>query len=297
MKLIAPDYLPSFRCIAGACRHSCCVGWEIDVDEDSARRYQAMQGELGKKIRESIDWKNRCFILDEQERCPFLNQQGLCDLILAAGEESLCQICSDHPRFRNELNGRVEMGLGLCCEAAAELILTKEAPVTLITLEDDRETDDDDLPFLLFRQRLFALIQDRSKPVEQRVDALLSACQGDLPVDYAAWHDFLLKLERLDQAWETMLARLREPEKPLPGPMEIPLEQLMCYLLFRHLAPGMEDGRLRERAVACGILWKLLRRMLRDDLQEIARLFSSEIEYSDENMEAILEVIGEILPD
>jgi lysine-N-methylase len=34
MKLIAPDTYPEFCCIADRCRHSCCIGWEIDVDPD-----------------------------------------------------------------------------------------------------------------------------------------------------------------------------------------------------------------------------------------------------------------------
>ena len=35
MKLIAPDYYNKFSCIADKCRHSCCVGWEIDIDENT----------------------------------------------------------------------------------------------------------------------------------------------------------------------------------------------------------------------------------------------------------------------
>ena len=30
-----PDYFKEFSCIAGACKDSCCLGWEIDIDEDS----------------------------------------------------------------------------------------------------------------------------------------------------------------------------------------------------------------------------------------------------------------------
>ena len=37
MKIIAPNYYPAFRCIADKCRHSCCIGWEIDIDPTPAR--------------------------------------------------------------------------------------------------------------------------------------------------------------------------------------------------------------------------------------------------------------------
>ena len=28
-----PDYYKEFQCIADQCEHSCCIGWEIDVDD------------------------------------------------------------------------------------------------------------------------------------------------------------------------------------------------------------------------------------------------------------------------
>ena len=60
MKLIAPDYYPRFRCIADRCRHSCCVGWEIDVDEESLEKYAALPVELG----EEIGFKFVCYLLN-----------------------------------------------------------------------------------------------------------------------------------------------------------------------------------------------------------------------------------------
>ena len=35
---VVPDFYPEFACIASRCGHSCCVGWEVDVDEDSLER-------------------------------------------------------------------------------------------------------------------------------------------------------------------------------------------------------------------------------------------------------------------
>ena len=294
MKLIVPDYYPAFRCMAGDCRHSCCIGWEIDVDEDSMARFRHVEGELGRRLQESIDEENRCFRLGEDERCPFLNGEGLCDLIIGLGEESLCQICADHPRFRNFLAGRVEMGLGLCCEAAAELILTREEPMGFITLQDGPE-DETDGAFLQFRAKLLGMVQDRRLPMEQRVENMLGACGLSLEVDNIYWMEFLLGLERLDERWSGVLRRLAEPEQPVDSRWEIPLEQLMIYLLFRHLAGALEDGDVQGRVAYCGLIWRLLRRMLRDDLTELARLYSSEIEYSDENMDAILEKINDLL--
>lgn len=93
MKRVVPDYYADFACIAGACRHTCCVGWEIDIDPDSLRRYQAMPGEMGERLRSHIDIEETPhFRLTADERCPLLNTNGLCDLITAAGQDALCQI-------------------------------------------------------------------------------------------------------------------------------------------------------------------------------------------------------------
>ena len=123
MKQIAPSYYKKFKCIADKCKHSCCIGWEIDVDEQTDEYYKTVGGELGKRLGESIDRSTELshFVLSADERCPFLNKNGFCDIISALGEDALCQICADHPRYRNFYSDRTEIGLGLCCEAAAEL--------------------------------------------------------------------------------------------------------------------------------------------------------------------------------
>ncbi len=133
MKLIVPDYYKDFCCIAGRCRHTCCIGWEIDIDAESLKRFACIDA-----IRPHIEPGDiPHFRLLDGERCPFLNEDNLCDLILRHGEDILCQICRDHPRFRNFWTDRVEMGLGLVCEEAARLILTSPSPLRLEILSDD----------------------------------------------------------------------------------------------------------------------------------------------------------------
>ena len=125
MKIFAPKYYKKFKCIADKCRHNCCIGWEIDVDFDTFDFYSKTDGDFGERLRNSIDKTSDIphFILSENERCPFLNKKNLCDIIINMGQDCLCQICADHPRFRSFFSARQELGLGMCCEAAAELIL------------------------------------------------------------------------------------------------------------------------------------------------------------------------------
>ena len=163
MNVYVPDYYPSFRCIASACGHTCCAGWEIDIDDESLARYERMPGAFGERLRRSIGREGAPhFLLTADERCPLLNEDNLCELILHAGEGALCQICADHPRFRNYFSCRVEMGLGLVCEEAARLILSRPGPLRLIRLEGgaaETPTEDERLLFDV-RDRWLASIRE-----------------------------------------------------------------------------------------------------------------------------------------
>lgn len=77
------------------------------------------------------------FRLDAEERCPLLNDCNLCEVLLHLGEDKMAQICTDHPRYYEWFSDGREDGLGLCCEAAAELILAQTGAPTFDVTEAD----------------------------------------------------------------------------------------------------------------------------------------------------------------
>ena len=48
MELLKPDFYDAFVCIASRCRDTCCAGWEIEVDEETLKKY----GEGAGKFRQ-----------------------------------------------------------------------------------------------------------------------------------------------------------------------------------------------------------------------------------------------------
>ena len=294
MLTVYPNYYPAFRCIAGACRHSCCIGWEIDIDQDSLARYKAMPGPLGDRLRRSISAGDPPhFILGKGERCPFLNPCNLCDLILSGGEGLLCQICGDHPRFRNFLPGYTEIGLGLCCEGAAQLILSRTEPMTLLTEGEPEEADPDVQALLALRQQAFAIVQDRSLSIDRRMDKLLLLCGALEPGHPANWADVLLELERLDEAWTPMVEKLAAEGEtaPIPAVSDREWEQLLSYFLYRHFLTAYEDGDVGSKAGFAVLSVRLLRCLKglypQIELAELARMYSAEVEYSTENLDVL----------
>ena len=99
--MILPDFYDRFQCKADACQHTCCRGWDIDIDDVTADIYQHLDGPLGEAIRQHIaegpeGWH---FCLTADGNCPFLRPDGLCRLIREGGDDILCDICALHPRF------------------------------------------------------------------------------------------------------------------------------------------------------------------------------------------------------
>ncbi len=311
MKETAPGYYTEFRCIADKCRHSCCIGWEIDIDEDSLARYRQVKGEIGERLASCIEENEdgAHFVLNEHERCPFLNEKGLCDIYTALGKDALCEICTEHPRFRNFFADRTEIGLGLCCEAAARLILEQSEPFSLVTLFDDGEEEESDAFEEWLTDRRAALLNMiwQAESAAKACDALLAET-GLCFSKPADWVCRLGELERLDPTWETSLDALSQApedvwEESLPA-FDLPLRNLLAYFLYRHLA-GAESGReanlrvgfacLALRVVSALCVQKQRRTGQCDfaDLLEFARMYSSEIEYSEDNTQELLAIWGE----
>lgn len=306
MKIYAPDYYADFSCIAGKCRHSCCIGWEIDIDDKTFEYYKSISGEFKTRLDcgISIDGDVPHFVLLADERCPFLNENNLCDIILNLGEDKLCQICSDHPRYRNFFSDRTEIGLGLCCEAAGRLILLRKQKTHLVAIDDDGVDDlisSEEQMFFALRERLFDIAKNRLKSINDRILEILSVCNVTFPQKSAVeWADIYLNLEHLDLNWVDRLNELKQAEDivPVDNAWDIPFEQLLVYFLYRHTADSLYDGCFRERVAFAvlgihiiGMMFMAHGNIASDELVEIARLYSSEIEYCEENIRILLDVL------
>ena len=298
MKTKVPNYYKKFKCIADKCRHSCCIGWEIDIDSDKLDYYNSIGGKMGAILRENIEISPEPhFILKEGDRCPFLEENGLCRLICTLGEDSLCNICADHPRFRNFYENGIEMGLGLCCEEACRVILKEAEPFSVVG--DDFAYSDEEKYIVNMRNKLISHLQDRSVSIKKRLDTILGIADIDISYDsFKEWREFFLSLERLDESWTELLSSVKTNCFSCPDDnVSLPLEQLCIYFIYRHLPSTIYGGNLSAiigfSVLATIFIYTLSVSAIHryqafdDALCDVARMFSSEIEYSDENLEEI----------
>lgn len=266
MKTYAPSYYKDFHCIADRCRHTCCAGWDVDIDEDSLNKYKAMTGDFAGHLKKCIDFgEDPHFILTPDGRCPMLNEQNLCELILHEGEEALCQICRDHPRFRNYWTDRVEIGLGMACEEAARLILTQTEPLKLERIEDTDPEQEEELP------------EDEQYLMDIREELLAEA---------GALENCICKDPESDEEDRILRA---------PGD-SAPLARLMEYLIYRHIADALYDDRLEERIIFIRDTFFELAGQWTDgkieSLAEIVRSWSNEYEYDTDKIGDLLDKIS-----
>ncbi len=276
---LQPDFYDRFRCRAAACRHSCCKGWEIDIDENTLDLYQSLSGTWRKKMAAAIVYEESGahFRLTEEERCPFLQQDGLCELIRAFGEEALCDICALHPRFF-ELAGPYELaGLGLSCEAVCDLLLAEEGELTLRCEETGEK--------IAFSALLKTLGCEEGE----------GTLQFTPTADLDGMLQRLEQTEPIDAAWTEELRRVREAVRTDPLP-EIPngprYNRMLQYILFRSIEHAENTGwRVVPDYAREGVSFAALQDALFGTDPEHLRRWSEQIEYSTENVELLLEAL------
>ena len=143
-----------------------------------------------------------------------------------------------------------------------------------------------------------ARLQDRGLSMDERLSFLW---EGAFDPEEAV--TMLLSLEILDSAWKELLSRFRVSDREaflchMQG-REREYEQFCVYLCYRYLLGAADGEDLAKKCalivwaynllVSLGAFWYAERGDFTvEDAIELCRLFSSEIEYNEDNLEAIL---------
>ena len=325
MIYIKPSFYDDFKCIASECSDNCCIGWEIDVDENTLQKYNGLNTPLGDEIRSKITTSedgSKCFALGENDRCPFLNKKNLCRIIIGCGEDALCEICKNHPRFYEWFPGVTECGLGLSCEAVCRILLSDESPFTLVESEDDEpiviegkdETiiSDSHIFISALRERFFDILFSSDKTYYEKLEKLCVSAQNfcgeDLPLrNSKKIIEAYSKTEPIDDNWVAYITDLRDGFDEYYLKRKQFKEQykhdklypkILAYILYRHLIKAAFDADVLSRVCFCleAIRFIELCDMktycnkgsltLEDRIQNLKN-WSKQVEYSEENTELL----------
>ena len=302
MKLYAPGYYKRFQCIADRCEHSCCIGWEIDVDEDTLRKYQGMKSDYAAEIMKSMSMEEAPhFRLCEGDRCPHLDQRGLCRIILNEGEDFLCRICREHPRFYNYTDVG-EVGLGMSCIEAARVILSSADYGVMEEIgQVDAEPDGVEFNGRAAREDIYGILQDESLSYDLALAEIYRVYSIEAGED-GQWLEALNSLEYLNDDHRAFFAEYALKKRPENAVMSQYLQRFLAYLIYRHCTEAIDAEEFCIRLGFCLFCERLLASMIcshgADDLQTVARLasiISEEIEYSDDNTDALMELASSLI--
>lgn len=200
-QLPQPTYAGLFQCIGPKCEDTCCGSWDIPVDKVTYQRYRQFPREkLGSLVSHFVSqgpegshdnvhaWIHRT----AAGGCPFFGADRLCGIQQQYGPGLLSSTCSLYPRALSQVSGRLEGTLSLSCPEAARFVLLNPSLSLLdsnlasgdfridnvFTLAGDY--GDSRRPpayFLAIRSLLVEIIQDRSRPIWQRLLLVASLCQ------------------------------------------------------------------------------------------------------------------------
>lgn len=188
-----PDIYPEFKCKISSCRQTCCYGWEITLSMEEYFRLIGMN--CPHALRRRLD--GAVYILDHptKERyaafakrydgeCPMHDPDGYCALQRGCGEKALTSVCRFYPRSPRTHHA-AECSVAASCEGACELLFAKKEPLSFIKVplsfdgvftpaqDDDRETRF----YVPIRKKIVALLQNREKPLENRINDVVSLCE------------------------------------------------------------------------------------------------------------------------
>lgn len=296
MKLYAPRYYEDFKCIADKCTHSCCIGWEIDVDETTYARYKKSNNEYAKAVLQSID---NCgtphFKLTYGERCPHLNEQGLCRIIINMGEDFWCDICRAHPRFYNFTNYGQEAGIGMSCPEACRIILNSDDYDEFdVIARGHGDIERIDYDALKDRDKIYSILKNESNTLESKLREICQSYEINLKnVDNEAYLECINSLEYLDNSHRPLFsAFLTEPRVSKDN--EKYLERALAYFIYRHCTEAISIEDFKISLSFCMFCEALLASLIIDkkegEVCEIARILSEEIEYNTDNIDKIKEL-------
>ena len=285
MTNIDAEIYSEFKCKADKCNHSCCKGWEIDIDEDTLQYYKSLDSELGNEIRQNIhEGEDTFFKLTDDKRCPFLKDSGLCKIIEELGEDGLCDICRLHPRFFEDINDYSLAGVGLSCEKASELLFEKHS-LNFIICDSEKTID--------FQNLLKLLGIDISQDYLNLTNKLPEYLNEDKIEEIL---DIFYITEPIDSNWknEVLLIKRNYPDylNNLDEQFIKKFELIYQYILFRQLELTLDYGvkKIVDYAIYSIIFIMLYANSFHDDIEAVRR-WSEQIEYNEDNIDIILNSI------
>ena len=277
-----------FQCLAALCPDSCCIGWDVVIDDGTAARYRRMNDAFGRELcgAMQVDADGDVVFALRDGRCPFLQTDDLCRIWRLRGEEALSVTCRRFPRIVQEYTDFTEICLSLSCPQAVCQTLTAEE----LCAPFPKTTDDELRGLAVLRSEWALFLSEDDVPFGTAVCHVLrdAANAQGVPVGErrpSGVSALFAKMAGLDVMGEPFRTGIQNPQ-PTPRITRQAAENLCKYYLYRYVLQAIADGdvlskvQLMLTALTFGAFAPL-------ETADAVRLFSKEVEHSYENMEQL----------
>lgn len=297
MKIVKPTFYKNFKCIAGDCPDSCCQGWEVDADSDSLEYYKTLDNSL--EIKKRIDsvlskdeFDNTIFTLAQKKRCPFLNDENLCNMHIAIGGEHTPYTCRTFPRFIYDFGATREIGISFSCPVASDMMYNTESFDFETEVNSDLPTLNDidaEKYFLLYKGRAeaYKIAKDKNKSIRERLNDLLylgvllqeKLFPYDEGGDDIAFFDVFKNPELINPEWKEKVENfsLKQVSDTQSN------ENILMYFLYKYLMQAVYDDDALSK-IKMAVLGVLINTYFGEDSWTV-HLWSKETEHSQYNMD------------
>lgn len=172
MTIQKPDYYDDFLCIADKCSLTCCQEWKIYVDDNTLNNWGDFCNPCNdnKSLTEYVitHGNERVIKLTDEHKCPFLNDNKLCNLVCTYGDSILSDTCSSFPRQTHNFSDHTEYSLVSCCPVVIDKYNTNKAVSFITQFTEDISTVNNEMsPLFKLRNKMIAVIQDSKKNCAQ----------------------------------------------------------------------------------------------------------------------------------
>lgn len=184
------EFYDDFVCTGGSCSFTCCEGWEIAVDEDTYLKWKNSSWKSG-CLSENITTKKsrtkkelHTIKMGPHKSCSFLNEEGLCSVVIECGEEFIPATCRTFPRLENRFGRLKEYSLSCACPSVVDMINGLEGKIKFTYAGNDSALEHMPAEYQI-RAAMITIMQENAYSLKDRMliafEMLLELKQEPVP--------------------------------------------------------------------------------------------------------------------
>lgn len=187
-----------FKCTADKCNFTCCRGWDINVDTKTYNKWREKDNlnYILDNVRFVKSYGENKYLIKKETKggCPFLSNEGLCNIVINHGDEYLSSTCRTFPRIENDFEDVKELTLSCSCPEVVNIISDMKDKIYIDFNESLSYIEE--LGCLKIRESLVNILQKEEISIENKLIISYDMLFNMLNSDDLTYEDLIELLEK-----------------------------------------------------------------------------------------------------